>query len=251
MDWFSPALLAASAVAALLAVVLRALCVLERGGCERRAWVRSPALTLMCGRADAADGRRRRMWNPAYLSDVPPCIDAGECGGRITVSADQRMAMQRDGGAGGSHVMLRCGRVRGRMRVEFTVDGELPKTSVVVYAGYALVGASCALGIKSRGVGTCGTGSGDCWTKGEYIGDVQYRAISVGEPAALLIDVEEGTLGYEVNGKFAGTLFRDLKGLAVVPVFFVYGVSSSHPSVTITRVLSGAGERARRSMVLR
>ena len=54
--------------------------------------------------------------------------------------------------------------------------------------------------------------------------------------------MEEGTLGYEVNGEFVGTLFAGLQGLAIVPVFFPSRVAGAR--IVVSRVLSSAGVRA-------
>ena len=67
-----------------------------------------------------------------------------------------------------------------------------------------------------------------------------WRGVSADGGATSLTrcDLAEGILGNEVIGELVGTLFRDLKGIAVVPVFFV-GIGGV--LLTITRVLSGEG----------
>ena len=170
------------------------------------------------------------------MEDLPPAIDPAACGKGVTVSADRGSATSSVSFFGaGSRVALTRGCVRGRTRIEFRVDG-----SNIVAFGYALVGASCAVGYASVDVGTQCAVADACFSRGVRIYGVPWCGIPVGGSAALLFDMDEGTLGYEVNGEFVGTLFRDLSGLAIAPVFFVHG-SGGGTRLTVTRVRSSAG----------
>jgi hypothetical protein len=177
------------------------------------------------------------------MSDVPPEIDPAGCGGGIAVAADRRSAVATDAptSTAASRVVLACGgRVRGRLRVEFRLEG-----ANWAYFGYALVGADTAQGAFSRDVGTHAAWDNYNHSRG-LAHCAAFRPLPAGSPAALLFDAAAGTLAYEVNGEGVGTLFWDLRGLAIVPVFFLGG-STAMPvtRLVITRVLSGAGARAR------
>lgn len=176
------------------------------------------------------------------MGDLLPHLDPAACGRGVAVSTDRRSGTS---GASpmeaASRVALACGRVRGRLRVEFRLEG-----ANWAYFGYALVGAACERGAYSADVGSHAAWDNDNRSRG-LAHVAAFRPVPAGAAAALLFDMDDGTLGYEVNSEFVGTLFWDLKGLAIVPAFFVGG-SSAMPTtrLVVTRILSGAGEsRAR------
>ena len=177
-------------------------------------------------------------WDILRMEDLPPEINAMACGGGVDVSVDRRSATSRAGAeTPGSRVVLRLGlRVRGRLRVEFMVDRDND-----VCFGYALVGATCARGFSSDDAGTQYARGNQCWEGGVWLEGAPWCDIPPSVPAALLFDMDEGTVGYEVKGRHVGTLFRGLRGLAIVPVFFIDDAGRSATRLTITRLRSGAG----------
>ena len=181
-------------------------------------------------------------WDPSLLEELPsPVIDAAACGDGITVSADGRSATSSAlAYEPGSRVVLASGRARGRLRVEFCLGGAGDQVAF----GYALADARACDGCDSADVGTQWTDENCCTWRGDGVPHAPFCYIPAGCPAALLMDAGAGTLGYEVRGRFVGTLFRGLQGVAVVPAFFV----NEDASLTVTRVLSGAGACARRRL---
>lgn len=189
-----------------------------------------------------ATARAPPAWILADMASLPPLIDFAACGAGVRVSADGRTATSASGfDTAGSRVALMCGRkrVRGRLRVEFRVDG----VSANVFFGYALLGGACAHGALAVDAGTQRAVDNFCYERGARVEGAPFRVIGVGHAAALLFDADAGTLGYEVDGAFVGTLFRGLAGLSVVPAFFVHlgAPYVGGPRLTITRVHSGAG----------
>jgi hypothetical protein len=169
---------------------------------------------------------------------VPREIDPDACGGYIAVAADRQSASCETFGAFPEPepeyiVRLTGGPVRGRLRLEFRVDGDND-----VRFGYGLEGSSFAKGYVSD-VGTQWASENLCVARGVRVpdADAPFEVLPVGGSAALLFDKAAGTLAYEVNGVYVGVLFRNLENAAVVPIFALY-YSGRHKTVlTITRAV--------------
>lgn len=172
----------------------------------------------------------------AEMEDLSPCIDRGACGagirvvdtrtGSCAISAfdlfmqESRVSLASFGARAGK-------RVRGQMRIEFRIE-----YNNLLHFGYALI----------RGAPTMDFYSAAVWTRQAWKpmgrGDtVEFCALPIDTPCALLFDMDAGTLGYEVNGRFVGTAFTGLHGTMIEPVFFMAHGGSR---LIITRVLSNA-----------
>ena len=178
----------------------------------------SVSMGLCCSSSDAGAARGRRHDGNISMHDVRAEVDAAGSGAGIVVCSDGSALSSTWLHNSSSRVSLRLRQraVRGCMRVEFRITGE-----AYVAFGYALQGAVCLRGDESPDVGTQLAWCNHCHERGVRVPGAPFREIRVGGSAALLFDMDAGTLGYEVNGEFVGTLFRDLQGLAIVPVFFL------------------------------
>lgn len=168
------------------------------------------------------------------MEDVSPCIDRGACGagirvvdtgtGSCAISAfdlfmpESRVSLTSFGARAGK-------RVRGRLRIEFRLEH-----NNLLHYGYAIMRDAPTMDFYSA------------WTRQAWkpLGrgySMEYCALPIDTPCALLFDMEAGALGCEVNGRFVGPVFAGLRGTIIEPVFFMAHGGSR---LTITRILSDA-----------
>jgi hypothetical protein len=185
-------------------------------------------VTLMGARVSSASA-------PPVLVSLPPAIDAARCGRAVGVAADGRTATAgRDGDA-------RHGTTRVDLALEAVSEG-IMEVDFYVNRGYA------AFGIRGRGgsarnfraddVCTQWTFNTECYIWGVRERRAPFRQVcgGGGELVTMRVDLGAGTLSYDVAGTPVGTLAANLKGRAVMPVFFLSGDGESSITVTGLRV---------------
>lgn len=166
------------------------------------------------------------------MEDLPPHI--GSCGASVTVSRDKRSATSGVSTfAHDARVRLTSfedgKRVRGRLRVDFSVE-----MNNVVRFGFIPVGTD---GDVSES-GTQVAAYNRCLQFDRCLPAAPFAEMLPGSSGALLFDMIAGTIDYEVNGAYVGTLFRFQRPIAIAPVFYVI----CNSRVKVTRVQSDAGE---------